>query len=75
MDVLPLECPKLGDLTSAQRATSIVEVGGNKISIVMDSIVVFRGSAISRLEFINPGGPFPAELQRTLVTKVVERAA
>ncbi|MEO7520093.1 MAG: hypothetical protein ABIY58_15190 [Acidimicrobiales bacterium] len=74
VEVAPLDLPPSGDVTSAHRATATVNVGGVKVPITMDYVVVFKGISISRLLFVNPGEPFPQDLQRSLVAKVAGRA-
>lgn len=75
VEVAPLEFPQLGQLTSASRTTTTMQLpGGPAIPITQDLIIVFKGEAVSRLTFLNPGAPFPADLQRALVEKVVSRA-
>lgn len=73
LTVLPLEFEALGQSTSATRITFEMRVDDFPIPISQDLIVVFEGGTVSRFTFINPGGPFPPALQRTLVETVVGR--
>jgi len=74
VEVVPLDFPQLGQLTSASRTTTTLQLpGGPSIPITQDLVIVFKGEAVSRLTFLNPGAPFPSDLQRTLVEKVVSR--
>lgn len=73
LTVAPLDFPSLGDSTSATRITFEMKVGDLPIPITQDLIVVFEGGTVSRLSFLNPGGPFAPNLQRTLVETVVNR--
>ena len=75
VEVAPLDFPKLGQLTSAYRATTTAQLpGGPSIPITQDLVIVFKGEAVSQLTFLSPGMPFPVDLQRTLTEKVVSRA-
>lgn len=75
VEVAALDVPKLGQLTSAFRATTTMQLpNGPSIPITRDLVVVFKDDAIIRLSFVSPGMPFPADVQRTLVEKVVSRA-
>ena len=75
VQVAPLEFPPLGDSTAAHRVTATIEIMGGSLPLFMDFVAVFEGEAVSRLVFLNPGSPFPAELQRSLTEKVVTRAS
>jgi len=72
--VAPLAFAKLGTTTLAWRATAVIDLDGLKIPITQDLIVVVKGEAFSRITFLNPGEPFPSDLQRSLAEKVVSRA-
>ena len=75
IEVSPFPFRKLGDATSAYRATTTIRVPpGVSIPVVQDFVTVVDGTAMVRLVFISGGGPFPGELQRSLVEKVVGRA-
>ncbi|MEO5680689.1 MAG: hypothetical protein ABIS47_13585 [Acidimicrobiales bacterium] len=71
VDVAPLDLPQLGQLTSASRATAPLPGAG---TINQDFIIVFKDDSVTRMTFLNPGQPFPAELEKSLVEKVVARA-
>lgn len=75
--VARLDQPTLGQAMSASRASATVMVGPIMVPIFTDFVAVFDGAAVSRLAFIDGGpggGPFPADLERSLVEKVVTRA-
>ena len=72
--ITPLDFPKLGQTTSASHITSVLSIpGGPTIPINQDIILVVKGDAVSRFTFLSPGQPFPADVERTLVEKVVAR--
>lgn len=73
IDIAPLDFEKLGQLTVAARATAMLDLGGLKITIFQDLTYVFKGDAVSRVTFLNPGGPFEPNLQKLLVEKVSGR--
>jgi hypothetical protein len=75
VEVSALELPDLGESTFASRVNVTIDLQGLKVPIFQDFVVVFDGEAVSRLVFLNPGGEFPPELQRTLVETVADRAA
>ncbi|MGI8758410.1 MAG: hypothetical protein ACR2K0_03810 [Acidimicrobiales bacterium] len=72
--VAPLEFPELGETTVSYRINGMIDIGPVTIPLFQDFIAVFDGDAVSRLNFLNPGGPFPEDLQQTLVETVVGRA-
>jgi hypothetical protein len=72
--VAPLAFEKLGQLTVASRVTAMLDLGGLKITIFQDLTYVFKGDAVARVTFLNPGGPFDPALQKALVEKVAGRA-
>ena len=72
--VAPLAFPKSGQTTSATRVTFIMDVQGLKVPITQDLVVVFDGEKVVRLMFLNTGGPFPADQERSMVQKVFSRA-
>lgn len=75
VEVTPLDFPKLGQTTSATKLKAILAIpNGPTIPINQDIIVVVKGDAVIRLTFLSPGQPFPADIERTLVEKVVTRA-
>jgi hypothetical protein len=73
LTVAPLDFAPLGQSTSATRINFEMKVGDLPIPISQDLIVVFEGGTVSRFSFLNPGGPFAPNLQRTLVEAVVGR--
>lgn len=72
--VTPLTFAPLGQSTSASRANVTMTLGDLPVPINQDLIVVFNGQAVTRMMFLNPGRPFPPDLQRSLVQQVVGRA-
>jgi hypothetical protein len=72
--VAPLEFPELGETTVSYRINGMIDIGPVTIPLFQDFVAVFDGDAVSRLNFLNPGGPFPEDLQQTLVETVVGRA-
>jgi hypothetical protein len=45
-----------------------------QVPIFQDFLVFFDGDTVVRMFFLNPGGPFPPNLERSLVDKVLARA-
>lgn len=75
VEVAPLDFPKLGLLTSATRATTTIEgLAPMPVPVFQDFVFVFKGEAVSRFTFLNPGAPFQADLQPALAEKVVGRS-
>jgi hypothetical protein len=72
--VAPLELSQLGQRMSATRATFDMNLGELPIPITQDLVVISVGDTVIRLMFLNPGSPFPEDLQRTLIQKVFDRA-
>ncbi|HEV2369877.1 MAG TPA: hypothetical protein VGR90_08365, partial [Acidimicrobiales bacterium] len=67
-----LTAPAVGDKASATRINVSMNLGGGLvIKLYQDFIVVFKGTAIARFFFLNPGGPFAPDLEQSLLTKVV----
>lgn len=71
--VAPLDVPKLGQLTSASRATTKISLGF-PIDISQDFVVVFKEDSVTRVTFLGAGTPFDPELRQSLLGKVVGRA-
>lgn len=72
--VTPLDFPKFGQATYAYQVKTILAIpNGPTIPINQDVIIALNGDAISRLTFLSPGQPFPPDVERTLVGKVVGR--
>lgn len=74
VEVSSLDFPQLGQATSASRINVTINLDELEVPIFQDLIVVFDGDAVIRMMFLNPGGPFPPDLQRSLVDKAVGRA-
>jgi hypothetical protein len=78
VQVVPLDVAKLGEFSSAYRASTTLSVGpGIMIPVFTDFVTVANGRVLSRVTFINAGPgatPFPAELEQSLVQTVVSRA-
>lgn len=72
--VSALDVPALGQATTAKRMNFTMKVEDLEIPIFQDLVVVLDGDTVTRLVFLNPGGPFPPSLQRTLIETVVGRA-
>ncbi|MEO7518122.1 MAG: hypothetical protein ABIY58_05110 [Acidimicrobiales bacterium] len=66
IEVAPLDLPKLGDATSAFRATTMLDMG-IQIPVTQDFVFVFKADAVIRVSFLGAGQPFQPALQRTLV--------
>ncbi len=58
----------------AYRINATVLLGNAPIALTQDFFVIFKGTAIIRLLYLNPGSDFPPELQRSQLEKVVGRA-
>lgn len=74
VQVAAFEFPDMEDAVAAYRAMARIDLGEVTVPIVMDVVTIFDGRAMSRMVFLNPGEPFPEELQRSLTEKVVGRA-
>jgi hypothetical protein len=72
--VTPLDFPNLGERVWASRVNVVFKLDELEVPVFQDFLVIFDGDAVTRFFFLNPGSPFPPELERTLVGKVVERA-
>lgn len=72
--VAPLDFVKLGQTTSATRINVEINLAELQVPVFQDLVVVLDGEKVIRMTFLNPGGPFPPELERSLVEKVVGRA-
>lgn len=72
--VTPGEFPEFGEATVSYRIDGTINIGPVAPPLYQDFVAVFDGDAVSRFNFLNPGTPFPEDLQRTLVETVVERA-
>ncbi len=75
VEVSPLEFPALAPQTSASRINvRMVFPDGFEVPIFQDFLVFVDGGTVTRMFFLNPGGPFPPNLERELVEKVLARA-
>jgi hypothetical protein len=70
----PLRLPSISQNTWARRGIATFDLGGKKTAEVLDFVVVVNGNAVSTLAFKSAGGPFPQQLQITLVNKLINRA-
>ena len=69
-----VDFPQLGTATSATRVKVTLNLPERQVPIFQDLIVVFKDESVTRVVFLNPLEPFPEDLQRSLVEKVVSRA-
>ena len=75
VELSPLEFPDLAPQTSASRINvRMVFPDGFEVPIFQDFLVFVDGGTVTRMFFLNPGGPFPPMLERTLVEAVLARA-
>lgn len=65
--------PTYGDRTVSYRVNATIQLGEMTIPVNIDLVRVFKGRAEVSFVFSNPGPPFPADVARTAVAKVVER--
>jgi len=66
--------PAISPRTSVYRITGELTDGPDfKIKLFQDFVVTFAGGAVMRAFFLNPGGEFPQQLERGLLTKVIGR--
>jgi hypothetical protein len=72
--VSPLTLPPAGDKEFSYRVNVTMDLSGLKINLFHDFRVVFKGDSVIRMWFLNPGSPFPPDLENTLVANVVGRA-
>lgn len=73
VEVTPLDFPNLAETTSATRINVTMNLAELQVPIFQDFLVFFDGEAVTRMFFLNPGGPFPPTLERSLVDKVLAR--
>ncbi len=71
--VTPLDFPNLAQTTSASRINVTMLLDELQVPISQDFLVFFDGGTVVRMFFLNPGGPFPPSLERSLVDKVLAR--
>lgn len=74
VEVSALDFPQMGEATSATRVKVTLNLPERRVPIFQDLIVVTKGESVTRVVFLNPLEPFPEDLQRSLVEKVVSRA-
>lgn len=58
----------------ANRFTVTINMQDLQVPISQDFVVVFTGGTVVRTMFLNPGAPFPQDLESTLLQKVIGRA-
>jgi hypothetical protein len=72
--IAPLAYPSIAAATTSSfRITVTVNLDELKVPLFQDFFVVFKGSSVVRMLFLNPGSEFPQDLERTLVDKVLGR--
>ena len=71
--VAPHNVAAVAPRTKAYRITAEVSLDELKVPLFQDFYVIFTKGAVIRAMFLNPGSPFPPELERTLLQKVVGR--
>lgn len=74
VEVSAFDFPPMGGTTSATRVKVTLNLPERRVPIFQDLIVVVDGESVIRVVFVNPLEPFPEDLQRSLVEKVVSRA-
>ncbi len=72
VEVTPGDVSGLGQLTVAYRSVTPIDLGF-PIQVFQDHVIVFKGDAVTRVTFLNPGGSIPVDEQRMIVEKVVAR--
>lgn len=73
--VAPLALPSIAPAkTTTFRITVTINLGDLQVPLFQDFLVAYKGGAVIRMFFLNPGSEFPQDLERTLVDKVVGRA-
>lgn len=74
--VAPIETLEIGQKTLSWRVNVTVFLSDLEVRINQNFLVVFEpGGVVIPLFFLNPGSPFPPELQQQLIDKVTSRAA
>jgi hypothetical protein len=71
--VASLGFPTLTKQHFAHRSAATVDAGGTQASMFLDQVVILDGNVITRMLFVNTGGPFPSELQGSFVERVASR--
>jgi hypothetical protein len=69
-----LDLPQFGDETVAFRVQAMSLAGGSAVRTYIDLVFVRKGRAQLSASFIDRNTPFPAELQRSLLQRMVGRA-
>jgi hypothetical protein len=69
-----LDLPQFGDQTVAFRVTAVGVVQGQQVQTYIDLAFVQKGRAELSGGFINRSTPFPADLEKTLLQRMVGRA-
>jgi hypothetical protein len=70
----PLNVAPVGDKMFAFRVNITQNLSDLQVPIFQDFYVIINGVTVSRLWFLQPGSPFPPDLEQSLVQKVVTRA-
>jgi hypothetical protein len=70
----PLDLPQFGDETAAYRLTATGVVEAQQVITILDLTFVRKGRAELSAAFLNRSAPFPQELQRSLLQRMVGRA-
>jgi hypothetical protein len=69
-----IDLPQFGDQSLAFRVTAIGQVQGQEVRTYIDLAFVQKGRAELSGGFINRSTPFPADLEKTLLQRMVGRA-
>jgi hypothetical protein len=69
-----LDLPQFGDQSLAFRVTAIGQVQGQQVTTYIDLAFVQKDRAELSAGFINRSTPFPADLEKTLLQRMVGRA-
>jgi len=51
-----------------------LNMNGLQVPVFQDFVVVFKGQAVIPMLFLNPGGPFPQDVEGSVVQRVTGRA-
>lgn len=73
VEVSPLDSPTYSQATSASRIRVTMNLSDLQVPIFQDFLVFVDGGTVTRMFFLNPGAPFPPDLERSLVEKVLAR--
>ena len=69
-----LQLPTFGDETVGYRISATTVNNGQQVRTLIDLVFVRRGRAELSGSFLNVGTPFPVDLERTLLQRMVGRA-